>query len=310
MLENEPVAMWGIAGPALSDHAFVWAAFGKEMLRHPFAIVKRARDELEEMQFRGGDLYAAIGSNDLRALTLAQALGFQYTRDVDAGDGFTGMVFRGQRKANSSPKGPPFIIHGLGRSRTAWLAEFLSYGGWTCHHEQSVYMREVADIATFFRRPRTGTAETSASFGWALIKAACPDIKQVVIVRDATEASNAMAEQYRKHDLEFDGEKLKSVFARGEKVLQKISAQHGTLTLSYSDLDAEEGCKRIFEFCLPVPFDREWWLAMKDRYVEVDLPPLVAYYQANREGIEGFKKKCKRELIRSARAGELSHAVN
>lgn len=171
-------------------------------------------------------------------------------------------------------------------------------------------MRTLADLQTFFSGLRVGTAETGASLAWPIIRQACPQIRQIVIRRDVDEATFAMADTYYRAGIPFDVKKLTSVFRRSDRALDKISALPDTLTLAYDDLATEEGCRRIFEFCLSRPFDRDWWLAFKDRHIEADLRAVVAYYIANHQGVENFKRVCKHELVRLVRTGEIRHAVH
>jgi hypothetical protein len=203
-----------------------------------------------------------------------------------------------------------FVIHALGRSRTAWLAKFLTYGDWTCLHEQVIHLRRIEDIAPMFSRPRTGYAETAASFGWPLILDANPDIVQVVVGRDPDEASAAMAASYARAGIGCDAAMMRAIFARGARVLEKISALPGVLTLSYEDLDTEECCRAVFEHCLPYDWDRAWWGHMRRQHVEADLAAMVAYYWAHREGVETFKALCRREMFRTVRSRRRDHAVD
>lgn len=78
LLDGHPVAMWGMEGPALSDRATAWAAFGEPAVRFPLAIMRRARSELGLMREKAGDLYAFVGRNDERALLFARSLGFEF----------------------------------------------------------------------------------------------------------------------------------------------------------------------------------------------------------------------------------------
>lgn len=311
LIDNRPVAMWGMSGNLLSDHAMVWLVLSDEAAKLPLAVVKCARRELEIMHDMGGTLYATIGRDDEPAAIFARTLGFRPTHDASAPEGLTAYAFVGRpyrqcavlRDADAAA--PPFIIHGLGRSRTAWLAEFLTYGRWQCLHEQAIYLRRPEELSALFSRPRTGYCETAASFGWPLIVHARPDVVQVVIDRDPADAERAMIEHYNRVGLGFDPDTLSRVFERGAKVLRRISALPNVLTIPYEALETEDGCRRIFEACLPYVWDRGWWLKMRGRRVESNLAGIVAYYQNNQEGVEGFKRLCGRELTRLMRAGEL-----
>lgn len=204
----------------------------------------------------------------------------------------------------------PFIIHGLGRSRTAWMSTLLSYGQWKCYHEIALVLRSIQDIRDLFSQPNIGTAETGAIMAWPLIRHECPHVRTVVIRRNVNEAAHAMAETYRREKIPFDESKLYSIFKRADHSLDRIEAIPGALSLPYEALKTEEGCRVLFEFCLPYEFDRAWWLMLRDRVIEADLRTVVSYYQENYAAVENFKKVCKAELFRLARAGEISHAIH
>lgn len=205
---------------------------------------------------------------------------------------------------------PPFIIHALGRSRTAWLAVFLSHGKWRCFHEIAIYMRSVDDIRQFFLQPNVGTAETASSFGWPLIRHLCPNVRHIVVSRDPDEAAASMAAQYVRCGIPYDAKKLSSIFRRAAKSLGRISAVPGTVTFTHDEIGTQDGCRRIFEECTNSMFDARWWKAMRDRHVEADLRALVDYYQRHYGEVERFKKLCKTELMRLARNGELRNAIH
>jgi hypothetical protein len=41
----------------------------------------------------------------------------------------------------------PYLIFALPRSRTAWLAHFLTYRDWTCLHEHAIQVEIIAHAA-------------------------------------------------------------------------------------------------------------------------------------------------------------------
>ena len=207
----------------------------------------------------------------------------------------------------------PFIVYGLARSRTAWLAKFLSYREWSCHHEQAIFMRTMDDVKALLSRPNTGCVETAIAQGRPLIRHVFPNIKEVVVLRPVEEVINSMKALYTQHGLTYDEVKLRKLMKQGDKLLREISEDSRVLTVSYGDLDLPEACADIFEHCLPYKFNLKWWSSLKHKNIQTDVRALVNYYWQNKDGIEGFKKHCKLELIRLFRAGEIhretSHAV-
>lgn len=80
----------------------------------------------------------------------------------------------------------PFLVVGLPRSRTAWLANFLSYGESFCYHEPTIGCADVADLRMGLyngHRPVMGGADTGALFIIDQIKASMPDLRLLVIER-------------------------------------------------------------------------------------------------------------------------------
>lgn len=309
MLDGKPAAMWGMVGTLMSDRASAWLALTETALRHPVLIVREARRELAIMAASAGQLFTNIARDDERALALARNLGFQPSHSGDVIPGMVSTSFRphkdGQRPLLRKERvnGPSFIIHALGRSRTAWLSEFLSYGNWSCLHEQAMYLRHPNEMRAFFSRPRTGYAETAASFGWPLIQQACPDMKQIVIDRHPDDAGAAMLAHCRAAGVPLDESKVAHIFERNHRVLRKIAGLPGTLSLNYRDLSTEDGCRTVFEACLPYEWDRAWWQEMDQRHVEADLRAVLSYYAANRAGIEEFKRLCRVEMFHIRHTG-------
>lgn len=199
----------------------------------------------------------------------------------------------------------PFIIYGLPRSRTSWLSMFLSYRDWSCHHERAMHMRSLADVQELFSTPRTGTVETGAPHGRCLLKWLVPNIKEVVILRPVEEVINSLMNI---EGVAFDEKKLRKVISYSDRCLKKIAKDPDVLVIQYDELDKEETCARIFEFCLPYKFDEEarvWWESYKDLNIKLNFPLLVLYRKAHKDAMDSFKRLCKRELLRLVRMGEI-----
>jgi hypothetical protein len=200
----------------------------------------------------------------------------------------------------------PFIIYALPRSRTAWLAEFLSYKDWTCGHEQAIFLRSVDDIKRLFSLPRTGVVETAAAQAWRIIHHHVPGLKAVVIRRPIDDVMRSMVNVDLRGEAHYDLPKLRKVMEYGDRMLCEIAEQPGVLSLDFDDLDTIQGCKAIFEHCLPYEFDYGWWEYMVMQNIQVDVLSVIQLYHQNRPEIEGFKKSLKREMRHLAQAGHIS----
>lgn len=181
----------------------------------------------------------------------------------------------------------PFVILALPRSRTAWLSEFLSYGGMTCAHDLAP---ECASISEFMTRLAAydGTVETGAVVGWRLIRRYIPQAQIIVVKRQVAEVKASL----RAVGLTpIPGE----IEARG-RLLDECAAALGVLSFTYDQLDDPEICRRIFETCCGFWLDRAWYDRCANRNVQVDVPIQVARLIANRDRIAAFKAEVAREL--------------
>jgi hypothetical protein len=231
-----------------------------------------------------------------------------------AAHGIAGLPFQQVTLPDTAPPEEiaargPFIIHAIGRSRTAWLAKFLSYGEWRCEHEQAIRYRSIAEARRAFWRPRSGTVETAAMFGWRLLRHHLPRLRTIVIRRPVEEVLERMLAVDLKGQFAYDKEKLRAMLERGDRLLREISALPGVLTLAYDELEDEQAIAALFEHCLPYRFDRAWWERCKEENVQIDVPGLLAYYHQNRAAVDGFKSVCWRELRALRAAGLIRREV-
>jgi hypothetical protein len=197
----------------------------------------------------------------------------------------------------------PFIIYALPRSKTAWLARFLSYGDWRCHHETAITMRSVADIAALFSRPNTGSAETAGAPAWQIIRHHVPNIRTVVVRRPVEEVVASMLAISLTGGFVYDEAKLRSNMNRVARALDKAAAEPGALVVDYAALSEQDACAAIFEHCLPYRLPQHWWDRLRDRNVQADVSAALRYYHLNRAAVNGFKRTMMTELRSLARAG-------
>jgi hypothetical protein len=179
----------------------------------------------------------------------------------------------------------PFIIFALPRSRTRWLATFLSYGQWRCHHDIVTDIHTVEGLKEFFSRSYIGTAETGMVEGWRLAQALMPDARRVVVRRSVADVKNSLA----KFGIEWNAD-----LERRNKLLDEVSERPNVLTVAFEDLDDEHTCKRIFEYCLGIGFDRNWWLMLKDANIQIDMQKRLQKLADNRAAIDALKVEAAR----------------
>ena len=311
VVDGEVAAMWGLGGDFLSEEGQPWLMTGTAVERIPVAFVKIATGWIEQALAVKPSLVNSVIASYPQALALLTRLGFRLDEPQPAGHARfcrfhvtreQWQAFQRQPKVlRPAAKVAPFIVYTAGRSRTAWLSEFLTYGRCRCLAEVGIRLRSMEDVRALYAIPGMGTAETAAAPMWQMIRHYVPGIRSVVVRRPLEDIIASFA-----RITAIDEAKLRNIIAYENRCLDKISMQSDTLTVEFEDLHRREACAAIFEHCTPYKFDEEWWLAMKDRNIQSSVADIFSYYRDHRDGVEGFKRAAKRDMIALVRAGKLT----
>jgi len=188
----------------------------------------------------------------------------------------------------------PFIIFSLPRSRSAWLSRFLTYGEWTCGHDEIRHARSMDDVRTWFTQPNIGTAETAGAPWWRLVEKIAPGVKVLVVRRPVEE----VVDSYRRMEMGVDLDALRVGLSRLDKKLSQIEYRMPeVLSVAFDSLREEETCARVFEHCLPYRHDHEWWKLLSPLNVQIDMRQLLKYYSAHKPQLDKLTKVAKQQSI-------------
>lgn len=176
----------------------------------------------------------------------------------------------------------PFIIYALPRSRTAWLSKFLTYGPWKCGHDVVTDYFTPADIQCQLVELYFGTVETGMVDGWKLARRLVPHAKIITIHRCAKSVMRSL-------DAVGVPYSPSQIIERAAK-LDEASLMPGAVSFYYDELELESVCRQIFEYCLEMPFDREWWLALRNANIQIDIPKRIAKLQATQSAMQRLKQ--------------------
>jgi len=172
----------------------------------------------------------------------------------------------------------PFLVLALPRCRTAWLARFLSYGPWTCSHEEARHLRSMEDVNSWLSLPFVGTVETAVAPFWRIFTQTRPSVRIVVIRRPIGE----VVESLLRAGAQVSRDSLISLVTRLDaKLVQVTRRLVGVLSVRYDELGDIETCRRVFEFCLPgVPFDQRWYSFLAPINIQAPLWAMENYIRA------------------------------
>jgi hypothetical protein len=69
------------------------------------------------------------------------------------------------------------------------------------------------------------------------------------------------------------------------------------LSVRYDDLGTEDGCRAIFEHCLPYAFDREWWGKFAAVNLQCSIPAIFRYFSAYQRQLEKMGEVAKQAIL-------------
>ena len=149
-----------------------------------------------------------------------------------------------------------FFITGLPRSRTAWLANFFTYGDSFCFHEALKYSHEMWDIKELFEstsKPYVGNSDSYIPFFAQRLDSLFPDAKWVFIERDINDVAKSMQRIFSG----YDHQKLLNMSL---PFLDFVKKEYSPLIVKYEDLDSMEECEKLWNYCIPTyAFDSQRW---------------------------------------------------
>lgn len=188
----------------------------------------------------------------------------------------------------------PFVILSLPRSRSAWLARFLTHGDWLCGHEEIIHCRSLDDVTAWLGRPCTGSVETAAAPFWRLLLKLRPDARVVLIRRPVAEVVESMMAL----DLGFDRSALNAAMLRLNRKLDQIERRvPGAVVVDFAGLADEQTCARLFEHCLPYKHDAAWWAAVSAINIQIDMGQLLRTFRAYEPQLAKLAKVAKHRMI-------------
>jgi len=186
----------------------------------------------------------------------------------------------------------PFVIFALPRSRTAWLARYLTYGPWHCGHDELRHCRSLDDVTSWFAQPYIGSVETAGAFFWRLLP---KDVRVVTVRRSVDDVLPSLT----RAGIEFDEPVMHHHMKHLDRKLDQVERRiPGVLRVDFEALGDADTCAQLFEYCLDMPFDRVWHDAISPVNIQINLPRMLLYFQAHRPQIEKLVKTAKHRMLR------------
>lgn len=188
----------------------------------------------------------------------------------------------------------PFLVLTLPRSRSAWLAHWLSYPGRQVGHDICIRANSIEEFLNSYTCGMNGTVETGAMLGWRLLRHEIPNLQTLVVLRDPREVVESLARKGL-HSQEI----INEVFSRSY-MLSAISSASDVQTIEWTDLNSRPIREQIFEWLLELPFDEDWDARFANTNIQIDFEARVEQLASRREQIVAFKREV---IARQAKIG-------
>jgi len=173
----------------------------------------------------------------------------------------------------------PFCVLGLPRSRTAWLANFLSYGGRECRHEGTATMTSFEEVLETLRAG-VGLSDTMLGLRAEDIAASLPRTRMVIVRRKTEDVRASMARI---------GFPMTSPFLDHlAAALERASWLRHAIVVRFEELNDFETCDWLFRHCLGNALTMPWWDLWSGVNVQTDAKSVIDAGTKNMAGLRAM----------------------
>lgn len=173
---------------------------------------------------------------------------------------FTGTLLPDVPAVDAAPDQIPFFVTGLPRSRTAWLANFLTAQGALCMHEGLLHGVDMA-LRWLIRGGapgRRGLSDSILPLYWPQISKPFGDCRLVIVERDPAECWISLLDYLEKHEVQVHRPTLEERFVLIKSHLTDMKMFSPHIVVRFEDLGNLGVLSDIWEHCLPgLPFDAD-----------------------------------------------------
>jgi hypothetical protein len=179
-----------------------------------------------------------------------------------------------------------FFILSLPRTRTAWLANFLTYENSYCFHEGFLGCKSVSTLYKRFEatgKPIVGNSDCGNILFIDELRETFPLSKLVIVERPIGEVIDELHEIGM---MNCDPE----VLELAAQELAFVKRSMNALVVDYKDLD-ENACRHIWRYCIDTPFDETRWRMLDGMDIQIIPSKKQADIHKNEMSIESLLRR-------------------
>lgn len=179
----------------------------------------------------------------------------------------------------------PFVIFALPRSRTAWMAHWLSYGRSDVGHDIGIVVDTPEQFLGCFSEGMVGTVETGAIIAHRLLRKHIPEAKFLTIRRDIGDVWDSLIQaQFPVNDATWQD------LLQRDAMLDMLERSGDCESLHYLDLNSIHVRHWIWHHLRSdVGWDAEWDALCAVTNIQIDAKGRVAQLQARSEAISSLQ---------------------
>jgi hypothetical protein len=164
----------------------------------------------------------------------------------------------------------PYFVLGTPRSRTAWLAEFLSTEDRPCAHEPSRRLRGRAAFLDWLMQPGMAASDSVLTLRWRDILAAQPAARILLVRRPVRDVvASFVRAGYWAPALE------RLVQRIDDEIAAILQSGHKVMFVPFDRLEREDVCAAAYLWCNGAAVPAGRWLTMKDCKVLASIPDAI-----------------------------------
>lgn len=172
-----------------------------------------------------------------------------------------------------------FFAMGTPRSRTAWLARFLSTPTRQCLHEPSRRFADIDELTAFAARPDAAASDSMMTFRWREVMAAAPGCRIILVTRPL----GAVVQSFRGAGLAHP--QLWPLLERLSAECDSLARVPGVLPVRFDDLARREVCERVWWHAHGEKMPRGHWEVLAKTKITADVSVMLTDTRLNAAGI-------------------------
>lgn len=158
----------------------------------------------------------------------------------------------------------PYFITGFPRTRTAWLANFLTYDDSFCFHEALKRCDGVDALPELFKstgRRYVGNSDSALPFFAETVRKLFPQAKWVIVDRNEDEVLKSVRRV-------LPGLKHQEMLNMTKNFLDSLG---GALRIKFLELKNKDKCEEIWKYCIPdIAFSNMRWKLLDQLNVQAN----------------------------------------